>query len=165
MIAPTFGVWQRSRPDRAGFVVRRRVDGLAVPASYRVRVRFRWRNAAGEIVRSTRQRTAACDQPDLRPDLVPEAVSAILDAPGLALYSVTVRNAGRSAAGAFSVRVGAASVELPQLAAGRRTTVLVLAPACTSGDRLLVRVDADGRVDEADERGNLLRSVCPDLGG
>jgi len=165
IIAPTFGLWESSLPDRAGFVFHKRVDGLAVPGSYRVLVRFRWQDATGAIVRSARQRTAACEQPDLRPDLVPEAVTAILDAPGLALYRVKVRNAGGSAAGAFSVRVGAVSVEVSQLAAGRRTTVLVLAPACAFGDRLLVRVDADGRVDEADERRNLLRSVCPVLGG
>lgn len=161
--APAFGVWERSLPHRAGFVFRKRVDGLQVPASYRVLVRFRWENAHGEIVRRTQRRTGACQQPDLRPDLVAEAVSAIVDAPGLALYSVKVHNAGRAGAGPFTVRVGTGSTEVAQLAAGRRTTVLVLAPACASGTRLLVRVDADGRVDEADERGNLLRSICPVL--
>jgi hypothetical protein len=159
--APTFGVWERSRPNRAGFVFEKRVDGLQVPASYRVLVRFRWEDARGEIVRRRHARSAACLQPDLRPDLVPETVNAIVDVGGLALYEVTLRNVGRSAAGPFTVRVGTGSVEIGQLAAGRRTTVLVLAPACALHARLLVRVDADGRVDEADERGNLLRGVCP----
>ena len=165
IVAPTFGVWERSQPDRAGFVFRKRVDGLAVPARYRVLLRFRWEDADGEIVRSARHRTAACEQPDLRPDLVVETVTAILDAPGLAVYRVKVRNAGRSTAGAFTVRLGSASVEVPQLAAARRTTVLVLAAECAFGEPLLVRVDADGRVDEADERANLLRGVCPVLSG
>lgn len=161
VIAPSFGVWERSLSKRAGFVFRKRIDGLQVPASYRVLVRFRWEKANGQIVRSMQRRTAACQQPDLRPDLVPELVRAIVDAPGLAIYRVTVRNAGRAVAGPFTVRVGTNSVEVAQLAAGRRTTVLVLAPACVFGAPLLVRVDADGRVDEADERGNLLRGVCP----
>jgi hypothetical protein len=76
-----------------------------------------------------------------------------------------VRNAGRSASGPFTVRVGSASIEIGPLPAGRRTRALVLAPPCTRNARLLVRVDADGRVDESDERGNLLRSVCPLLDG
>jgi len=163
--APTFGLWERSLPNRAGFVFRKRVDGLQVPAGYRVLVRFRWESADGEIVQRTHRRTAVCQQPDLRPDLVPETVTAILDAAGLVLYSVQVRNAGRSTAGPFTVRVGSASTEIAQLVEGRRTTVLVLAPACAAGSRLLVRVDADGRVEEADERGNLLRGFCPVLGG
>lgn len=165
VIAPSFGVWERSLPDRAGFVFRKRVDGLQVPATYRVRVRFRWESASGQIVRRSQHRTAACQQPDLRPDLVPEAVTAIVDAPGLALYRVKVRNTGRATAGPFTVRVGGGSVEVRQLVAGKRTTVLVLAPACAFGERLFVRVDADGRVDEADERGNLLRGICPVLSG
>ena len=160
-----FGVWERSLRNRAGFVFRKRVDGLQVPASYRVRVRFRWENANGEIVRRRQRRSALCQQPDLRPDLMPEVVTAIVDVPGLALYSVNVRNVGRSVAGPFVVRVGTGSIEVAQLGAGRRTTVLVLAPACASGSGLLVRVDADGRVDEADEQGNLLRAVCPLLAG
>jgi hypothetical protein len=137
--APTFGVWERSLPNRAGFVFRKHIDGLQVPASYRVLVRFRWETSSGEIVRRRHRRTAVCQQPDLRPDLVPETVTAIIDV------------------------AGTGSTEVAQLAAGTGTSVLVLAPACPSGSRLLVRVDADGRVDEADERGNLLRGVCPDL--
>jgi hypothetical protein len=163
--APGFGVWERSLRHRAGFVFRKRVDGLQAPASYRVRVRFRWESANGEIVRRRQRRSALCQQPDLRPDLVPEAVTAIVDVPGLALYSVNVRNVGRSSAGPFAVRVGVGSIEVAQLPAGRRTTVVVLAPACAPGARLLVRVDADGRVEEADEHGNLMRAVCPLLMG
>ena len=162
--APAFGLWERSLPNRAGFVFRKRVDGLQVPASYRVVVRFRWESANGQIVRRRQRRTGACQQPDLRPDLVPETVTAIVDVAGLVLYSVKVRNVGRSTAGPFTVRVGSASTEIAQLAEGRRTTALVLAPACAPGSRLLVRVDADARIDEADERGNLLRGVCPVLG-
>jgi len=163
--APAFGTWERSLRNRAGFVFRKRVDGLQTPASYRVRVRFRWVSADGEIVRRTQRRSAPCQQPDLRPDLVAETVTAIVDVPGLALYSVSVRNVGHASAGPFTVRVGAGSIEVAQLPAGRRTTVLILAPACASGSRLLVRVDADARVDEADEQGNLLRAVCPLLMG
>ncbi|MGH2941592.1 MAG: hypothetical protein ACRDLN_02290, partial [Solirubrobacteraceae bacterium] len=49
--AAGFGVWERSDPRVAGFIVRKRVNGLPVPASYRAVVRFRWIAADGSVVR------------------------------------------------------------------------------------------------------------------
>jgi hypothetical protein len=156
-----FGMWESSLPARAGFVFHKRVDGLQVPASYRAIVRFRWLATDGTVVRKERKRTPACDQPDLRPDLVPGALRAVLDArPALAIYSLVVRNDGRSAAGPFAVRVAGAITEVAGLAAGQQTEVTVLAPACVPGTRVRAMVDADLRVDEADEH-NGLRRLCP----
>src|SRR4051794_6166010 len=45
------------------------VEGLLVPASYRIVVSFRWRDARGRTVRSERAISPVCKQPDLRPDL------------------------------------------------------------------------------------------------
>jgi len=158
---PGLGVWERSLPNRAGFVFHKRIDGLQVPAAYRVHVRFRWEDARGEVVRKANRRTAVCEQPDLRPDLVPEVLTAVVDAPGLALYTLRVINSGRASAGPFTVRVGNASVEIARLAPGQRRSVIVLAPTCLFGTLVTARVDADKRVDEADERGNVLRRACP----
>ena len=160
--AQGFGTWERSAPDVAGFVFRKRVNGLPVPASYRARVRFRWIASDGSIVRRAHARTPACAQPDLRPNLVPGELTAILDAePGLAIYALEVRNSGRSTAGAFSVRVGTGNAEVAPLGAGEQRAVVVVARACAPDGTILARVDADGRVAESRERGNALRMRCP----
>jgi hypothetical protein len=161
-----FGAWERSEPGRAGFVFHKRVDGLQAPASYRAWVRFRWEAADGRLVRSAQRRTAACAQPDMRPNLVPGAVTAVFDVrPGLAVYTFVVRNTGRSPAGAFSVRVGSGTAELKGLRPQEQRTVLVVAPICLAGTTTLAEVDADRRVDESDERGNVAPRRCPLWGG
>jgi hypothetical protein len=143
-------------------VFHKRVDGLPVPASYRALVRFGWEDAEGAVVRFAHKRTAVCQQPDLRPNLVPGRLTAVLGAPlGLAVYVLQVRNTGRAAAGPFSVRIGQSSVEVAWLAAGAARAVLVAGPICVPGSTLMVRVDADRRVDESDERLNGDRQPCP----
>ena len=156
-----FGVWESSMPARAGFVFHKRVDGLRVPASYRAIVRFRWLAADGTVVRRARKRTPACEQPDLRPDLTAIAVRAVFDArPAFALYTVTIRNDGRSPAGPFAVQVAGAVTEVAALAAGGQIDVAIFAPACLRGSIVRAVVDVDRRVDESDER-NALKRGCP----
>ncbi|MEA2189999.1 MAG: hypothetical protein QOI73_120 [Solirubrobacteraceae bacterium] len=155
------GDWEQAKPGRAGFVFHKRVTALQVPASYRAVVRFRWQRDDGAVVRSERRRTRACAQPDLRPDLVATSLRAVLDArPALAIYTLTVRNDGRSAAGPFAVRVAGARGEVPALAAGERTELLVVAAACAPGSTVEAIVDVDRRIDESQER-NALRRDCP----
>lgn len=160
--APGLGAWERSDANVAGFVFRKRVDGLWVPASYRARVRFQWIASDGSTLARAQARTRPCAQPDLRPNLVPGALTAILDAqPGLAIYTLVVHNSGRSAASAFSVRVGSAIAEVDSLQAGARRTVTVIAPACRPGETISVRVDSDRRVEESVERDNATHRGCP----
>jgi hypothetical protein len=157
-----FGTWERSSPGRAGFVFHKRIDGLLVPASYRAVVRFRWEGAAGRLVRRARLRTPACAQPDLRPNLIPGPLTAVFDArPGLAVYTLGVRNSGRSDAGPFTVRVGGAIAEVDGLGAGEQRTVLVVNAICLAGTATLAEVDVGDRVDESFERGNGARRRCP----
>jgi len=161
-----FGAWECSDPGRAGFVFHKRVDGLQAAASYRATVRFRWEDADGRLVRSAQRRTAVCAQPDMRPNLVPGPINAVFDArPGLAVYTLVVRNTGRSPAGAFSVRVGSGTAELKGLRPQEQRTVVVVAPMCLAGTTTLAEVDADRRVDESDERGNAAPRRCPLWGG
>ena len=156
-----FGVCESAMAGRVGFVFHKRIDGLQVPASYRATVRFRWQRADGTVARHVRKRTPACSQPDLRPDLAPGSLRAALDArPALAIYTLVVRNEGRSPAGPFAVRVAGAVTEVDGLGAGEQTEVAMLAPVCLPGSVVRVVVDADRRVDEADER-NALRRRCP----
>lgn len=161
--AEGFGVWERADPNVAGFVFTKRVTGLPVPATYRALVRFRWLAADGATVKRAHARTRACRQPDLRPNLVPGALSGALDVQqtGMAFYALVVRNAGRSVSGPFSVSVGSGTAEVGELAAGEERTVSVVAPACIALVPILVRVDADRRVEESEERGNGARRQCP----
>ena len=161
--AEGFGVWERARPNVAGFVFTRRVTGLPVPATYRALVRFRWLSAGGRTVERAHARTRACRQPDLRPNLVPGALTGALDLeqPGMVVYTLAVRNTGRSAAAPFSVRVGSGTAEVGELPAGQARDVTVVAPACLPRLPIVVRVDADRRVEESQERGNGTRRRCP----
>jgi hypothetical protein len=163
---PGFGSWERSEPGRAGFVFHKRIDSLQVSASYRAVVGFRWEDADGRIVRRAQRRTAACEQPDMRPNLVPGALAGVFDVrPGLAVYTLVVRNAGRSAAPPFGVRVGGGTAEVAGLAPQQQRTVLVIAPICLAGTTTPTSVDADGRVDESSERENAVARRCPLWGG
>lgn len=161
--AEGFGVWERAKRNVAGFVFTKRVTGLPVPATYRALVRFRWLAADGATVKRAHARTRACRQPDLRPNLVPGALTGGPDAQqlGLAVYSLVVRNTGRSAAGPFSVRVGGAGAEVDGLGAGEERAVTVRGLACVPLLAVVVRVDADRRIDESEERGNGVRRGCP----
>jgi hypothetical protein len=159
---PGFGSWESADPGRAGFVFHKRVDGLLVPASYRAVVRFRWEDTRGRLLRGDRRRTGACDQPDLRANLVAGPLTGIFDArPGLAIYTLSVRNTGRTAAGRFSVRVGAATAEVDGLEAQTQRTVLVIAPICLAGTTTIAELDPFRQVDESRERGNVVRRRCP----
>ena len=161
--AEGFGVWERADANVAGFVFTKRVTGLPVPAAYRALVHFRWLAADGTTTKRTHARTRACRQPDLRPNLVPGSLTAAFDLtqPGLAVYTLVVRNTGRSAASPFSVRVGSGTAEVDELAAGQERAVPVVAPACLPLLEIVVRVDADRRVEESQERGNGARRACP----
>jgi hypothetical protein len=157
-----FGGWESADPGRAGFVFHKRVDGLQVAASYRAVVRFRWQDAGGTVVRRARRRTAACVQPDVRSNLVPGRLTAVFDArPGLAIYSLVVRNTGRTAAGRFSVRIGGAVTTIGGLRPQEQRTVVVVSPVCLAGTTILAEVDADQNVDESRERDNEAPRTCP----
>ena len=161
--AAGFGTWERSLPSRAGFIFHKRVAGLQVPAGYRALVSFAWERSDGTVVQRARRRTAGCWQPDLRPDLRPgtKLTGTLAAQPGLALYTLMVRNAGRSTAAPFSVRVGGGRAEVVSLAAGEQRSVVVLAPACAAGSSVTARVDEERRVDESHEDGNGVWLPCP----
>lgn len=156
-----FDVWETAMPGHSGFVFHKRVDGLRVPALYRALVRFRWYDADGALARRARGQTPVCGQPDLRPDLAQGSLRAVLDAsPALAVYTLVVRNVGRAPAGQFAVRVAGGVSEVAELAAGEQVEVVVVGAACVPGARVVTVVDADRRIEEADEH-NGLRQRCP----
>jgi hypothetical protein len=60
---PAWGRWERSDPDRTGFIYTKRVRGLRAPAAYRARVRFRWYGPDGRLVRRATRLTPVCREP------------------------------------------------------------------------------------------------------
>jgi hypothetical protein len=164
--ASGLGRWERSRPRVSGFVYAKTVDGLAAPAEYRAVVRFRWFAQDG-TVQSARRVTRLCRQPDVRPDLVPRALTTSPGPqPATTTYSVVVRNRGRGDAGAFAVALALDGAELArtdvaEVPAGGRVVVQLTGPVCAAGQSLEVRVDASAAVDESREDDDVLTRACP----
>jgi hypothetical protein len=163
--ADGFGRWQSSEAGVRRFVYDKRVEGLAAPASYRVVVRFRWRNAHGRIVGRAQRISRTCHEPDPRPNLVVRNLLAYRLGPARARYVAVVANTGRTAADAFAVRFDRAALQLGEafgapLAPGRTVRVHLDAPACKAGDALDAIVDPDGLIDEHSETDNRRQITC-----
>jgi hypothetical protein len=160
--APGFGTWASSDPGIGRYVYAKTVELLAAPADYRAVVDFRWLGASGRTVLRTTRTSRLCRQPDLRPDLEPQAIVALGDG----RFAVTVRNSGRTAAGPFAVTVEAGDLTfqlgtLAGLGAGEEAVVEGQGPACSAEEPFAVTVDPDDAVDESEEDGNVLAGSCP----
>jgi len=154
------------------FKYRQSVGRLVVPASYRFRVSFRWSNAAGAVVRTAALTTAACREPDLRPDLLLDGVQATPSprGGGLVRYAVTVRNAGRSAAPRTLVAAtlpgdaapNARKRPVPGLAPGQSAVVTFTGAGCAAGAQpASFVVDPANAIDESNESNDELAATCP----
>jgi hypothetical protein len=165
VVAPGFGTWIRSEPRRAGLVYAKRVEGLGAPMAYRSVVRFRWLGEEGEVLRSARRTTRACEQDDPRPDLAAGRLTALPGPDEATLrYRLVVRNEGAADAGPFAVALDVgegARAEVAGVRAGRAATVELVAPRC--GGQVGVHLDADGVVAESDEADNLVPRPCPSV--
>ncbi len=175
---PGLGVWIAPSDPLIGtrprdvFKYRQSVGRLTVPAAYRFRVDFRWEDAAGAVVRSASVTTAACREPDLRPDLALDGVQAAPSprGDGLVRYTVTVRNAGRSPSPRALVAAtlpgdatpGGRERGVPRLLPGESAVVAFTGPGCAAGQQPASFVaDPSNAVDEANEANNELAASCP----
>jgi len=165
--APGFGSWVSSASGTSRYVYTKRVEGLLAPAEYRVQLRFRWLNAAGRSIATTRRSSRLCRQPDPRPNLV---VSSLAVRPTARAdryrYVAFVRNTGRSAADASQLRVAFGGLALPLAAVdalqpGEGIEVAVTGPACAEGAPVDADADAGEAVDERDEADNRFTRLCP----
>jgi hypothetical protein len=168
--AEGFDTWLTSLPDVRRYSYEKTLVNLTAPAAYRTVVRFRWLGAEGEIVKSARRTSAACRQPDMRPDLEVRRID-VLPAADAAMrhYAVLVRNAGRSDADPFAATLRAGDDELGTtavlaLAAQTSRVVTFTGPACAPGAPLLVTLDPGETVDERDESDNAFAATCPGVG-
>jgi hypothetical protein len=159
VVASGFGGWITA-PAVRRYTYDKTVEGLLVPASYRMVVDFRWRDSRGRTVRSERSVSPVCRQPDLRPDLVLRKVRPDRDG-----YVAVVHNRGKRAAGAFDVdflRNGRAigRTRVLGVAAGASVDVFFPGPACGEGEELLAVVDPLSEVDETNEFNDDFKVVC-----
>jgi hypothetical protein len=160
VVADGLDEWETSEPGVTRYSYSKIVRNMSAPAAYRAIVRFRWLDAAGDVLERSRATSRICRQPDMRPDL---GVTVIAATDGG--YTVALRNAGRSAAGPFSVALSAGDVALEPLAldgmqAGEQRFVTLAGPACEPGEPLTATVDGGDAVDERDEDDNVLVASC-----
>ncbi len=165
---PSFGTWQKSDPGVPGFVVEKRIDQLRPGSDYKVAVKFRWYARNGKVQRQVRRVSAACHQPDVRPDLRVRSISS--DPPaedGSITYRVTVRNLGETAVlspFAVSLTVNGtllpAGEPIPSLQPGAATVISFNGPKCAAGQLLRATVDTTDAVDEATEDDNVFERAC-----
>jgi len=165
--APGFGSWVSSAAGTSRYVYTKRVEGLLAPAEYRVQLRFRWLNAAGRSIATTRRSSRLCRQPDPRPNLVVSSLAVRPTArPDRYRYVAFVGNTGRSAADASQLRVAFGGLALPLAAVdalqpGEGIEVAVTGPACAEGAPVDADADAGEAVDERDEADNRFTRLCP----
>jgi len=159
------GGWEKSRRGVSGFVYSKRVEGLTAPAAYRAVVRFRWVDARGRTVRSSRRTTGACRQPDPRPNLTVLGLRTAVAQSG-PVAEVTVRNTGRAdtlAPAVVALRVGEAdqpAQTVPPLGPGVTAVVTFPLPACPPGTLLEATVDPADGIDEVLETDNVRSGSC-----
>jgi hypothetical protein len=164
---PKWSQWERSDPDRPGFIYTKHVEGLSGPADYRAVVTFRWYSARARLLRVARRTTRACSQPDPRPDLHAGVLTATQGPqPGTAVYQLVVRNRGLGPAAPFDTTLTVAgqtpaSERLSGLDAGAQQVIGFTAARCAPGSTVQVVLDARDEVDEADEADDAVTRACP----
>ena len=139
----------------------RRVEALIGPASYRALVRFRWVDARGATVASTRAYSRACRQPDHRPNLMVRALSL----EGARNYVALVVNNGRTASGPFDLEVrlpdqvlGPVTVEISSRASSSSSASA--GRAARRAPSITAIADPLDVIDERSETDNALTVTC-----
>jgi hypothetical protein len=165
--APGLDKWRKSRAGARVYGYAQTVVGLPAGGAYAVDVQYRWLDARGHVVKTSRRRSGVCRPPGPMPNLRVTAVSARAgDAPGTETYDVEVNNSGPGAAHGVRTDLavdGAAtdSARLDTLGAHQRRKLRFNGPLCTQGLRVVV--DPANTIHETDESDNELAIACPAL--
>jgi CARDB protein len=156
--------WHKSHTGVARYVYSQTVKRLKPGSSYSMRVKFRWYDANGDVIkRSTRSSPACVQEPRPRPNLMLSAVSVLPgSAPGTAIYGVSVDNTGKAAAEGFSIAVFvdgalADSRTIDRLEPGQTATIDLNGPTCHT---LRAVADREHAVAETNEDDNALVTSC-----
>jgi hypothetical protein len=156
-------VWHTSHAGVTKYVYSQTIKRLSPGSSYRTRVRFRWYDSSGNVIKSAKRLSGACVQNGALPNLTVEAVRVSPGpSPGTAVYGVSIGNIGQGVALGFSVEMivdGALadSRTVDRLDPGASTTIEMNGPACS---RLRAVVDREQALPETVEADNSLQSPC-----
>ncbi len=163
--APGLGVWRKSRPDVRRFVHRQEVLELAESADYRARVKFRWYDAEGELVKRVTRRSGVCRQGGELPNLVVRRIriAQVGGSPAIHRYELRIANVGGAASELTEISlavdgVGVDKVPIGPLEPGERRPIYVTGPACVRSVR--AKADPSDSVIESSEYDNVLRAPC-----
>ena len=160
---PTLGqrpgdVWNVNHP----------VLDLDGPATYRLRVTFRWTGVGGRVLDTAVQMSPKCYEPELRPDLLVQSirVHSIRGNAKQDRYVAEIRNDGGSAAGPFDVVFSpggpypAQTVPVSVLGAHASIYETFVGPVCSAADPT-VTIDDPLVTDDLNPANNTLIATCP----
>jgi CARDB len=165
--APGLGRWRKSKPGVGTFAYRQAVRGLETGSVYRADVEFRWYDAEGKLIQTTRRRSPACRQFDVLPNLTATPVGMkASDQEGVVRYRVLVTNEGIAPATGVPVRLVVDgglvdTVTVPALLPAERRVLTIPGPACTRSVK--AEADPDGVIVESSEADNSREVACADL--
>jgi hypothetical protein len=157
---------------RAGDVwrVNKPVVDLKAPATYRLRVTFRWIGAHNKVLGTIARTTPTCYQPELRPDLQVRSIG-VEAVPGDAnanAYVAVIRNRGATAAGPFQVQFIDGSTVRTHSVSGLPAHSTIrqrfVGPLCTSGPAT-VTADPVDAIDDYNRTNNSLNVTCSSTSG
>ena len=177
--AGDLGVWITPRNPTLGqlpgdvWKLQKSVVNLAAPATYRLRVMFRWTGAGGHTLATLVRYSPKCQQRELRPDLLVQSITVTPSAtqPHEDVYTAAISNAGNSSAGPFQVLFAPASGTgtetrtVPKLRAHRNLSVRFVGPICTTGEAPTITADSTMQVDDLNRANNSLVATCPAAAG
>ncbi len=175
--APRLGTWLAPSPATLGrnpadvWRLSHPVVDLPAPATYRLRVSYRWLGSDGRALRAETLLTAACHQPELRPDLVVRslAVTPSGTQAGEDTYVAVIGDRGARGAGPFDVQLTFPGQTLTHIVSWLRARaerrIRFLAAACTPGEAVTVTADSSQTVDDYDRTNNALSVPCPEPAG
>jgi hypothetical protein len=163
---PTLG----QRPGDV-WIIKHPVADLDAPAAYRFEVSFRWTGAKDRVLGTAVRFSRACVQPEFRPDLVVQAVSATVDPshPALDDFAVTLANTGATGAGPFTLELSDGTVvkdkTVDRLGPHAVKTFQFVAPGCSSSAPPRVVADPLDQIDVSSRVGASFAVACPAGGG
>jgi hypothetical protein len=166
LTGPGLGTWNPATAGVQRYRFRKPIQNLPAPATYYVKVRFRWKDDAGHVVAAVTRSSGLCVQVDTRPDLRIASMGDPRKVGTRFVYPVVLVNSGRGASRDFDVVVTVGgtpepALHMPGLAAGERRSVQLTGSRCPAGMPASVQLDPDNRVDESDERNNVRSFNCP----
>jgi hypothetical protein len=161
---PELRAWHFSKPGIRDFRFKQTVTGLQGGGEYRMRVEYRWLDAAGNLQRKTQRTSAACREPGALANLLPGLATAAAGPEGTSVYVVPVSNNGKVEAQDIGVELyvdGAATNvgHIDSLAPGESRDVRFTGPVCKRNLRVVV--DPADTVKERSEADNVALTPCP----